>query len=179
MSDSAGSQVASKGFEFTLKSNHAGDGVAVPQTYHYIYGDPRFAAIYLNTTDNQTIRPGQIRSPTFQDLIWCLEFDLFDIEAIVSFFDLSNISPWLSLARTPEGPTLKALSIAHKIYQSLPTATVSTRALNFPLSFSSMDRASPEDLRDWVERHFRFRVGFMERPKSGFSNLTGCGLFLA
>lgn len=135
MSDSAASQVASKEFEFTLESNHAGDGVAVPQTYHYIYGDPGYAAIYLNATDIQTIRSGQIRSPTFQDLIWCLEFDLFDMEAIISFFDLSNKSPGLSLARTPEGPTLKALGIAHKVYQSLPTATVSTRALNYPLSF--------------------------------------------
>lgn len=136
MSDYEASQLASKEFEFTLGSDNGDE--AVPQTYHFIYGNTRCAGIYSNATGPNTIQPGEIRSPNFQDLMWCLEFDLFDIEALVRFLDLTGTA-WSdrpSLMTTPEGPALRALGMAHQIYQSLPTATVSTRALNHPLNFA-------------------------------------------
>lgn len=132
LSDDAALPLASKEFELLVKNKYEGDGNAVLQTYHYVYGDPGSAAIYSNAPDIQSVKSGQIRPPTFQDLIWCLEFDLFDMGAMISVFDFDEDAA-VGLETKPEGRTLKALSSAHRIYQSLPTATVSTRALNSPL----------------------------------------------
>lgn len=133
--DHAASQMASMhgGFELphALKRQLEYDGNRMGQTYHCIYGDPSSTAIY-SPTDLQGVRSSKIRPPTFQDLIWCLDNDLFDMESMLKFFDL-NVLPAGHLGTKAEGMTLKAMSTAQKVYQSLPTATVSTRALNNPL----------------------------------------------
>lgn len=135
MPDHVVSQMASMHGEFelphALKRQLDYDSSRMGQTYSCIFGDPGSAAIY-SPTDLPGVRPRKIRPTTFHDLIWCLEHELFDMEAMLKFFDLSVVPPG-HLGTKAEGMTLKSMRTAQRIYQSLPTATVSTRAFNTPL----------------------------------------------
>lgn len=124
MPHEASVHVGSMEHEFILENQHDG-GSKFLQTYTYVYGDPGSAAIYASTSWGPAQERVALRSTTLEDLIWCLELDLVDMGVMLRFLGLACFRL--------EILTLKALIIAHQIYRALPTATVSTRALNYPL----------------------------------------------
>lgn len=122
LSHEAASYLGSRRNEFNLENQYDGTDTE----YRYIYGDPGSAAIYVNTALGDQGTPA-LRQPNFEDLIWCLEFNLVDIKCMLDFFD------GVAVGLSSEGRTLRALNTAHEVYRALPTATVSTRALSRPI----------------------------------------------
>lgn len=89
--------------------------------------DPNPLAPYLVGSPIEHLEPPPIRLPSIEDLIWCLDSDLFAPEKLIDLFkpSVTDISPQFL--------TLESFSIAHRIYRSLPDAAISTRALDRPL----------------------------------------------
>ncbi|ROV94955.1 hypothetical protein VMCG_08302 [Cytospora schulzeri] len=153
--------VGSRKHEFVLEKRDDG-GNTYLQTYRYIYGDPGSAAIYTSTAEasERTLRP-----LTVEDLVWCLELDLVDIKIMLTYLETSR--------NLFDGQhTLRPLSIAHQIYRALPSATVSTRALNRPLSSAR-----------WASLHYEHRAakvpaGSQEAPKISQSMAFSCVAWL-
>ncbi|CEF75870.1 unnamed protein product [Fusarium graminearum] len=101
------------------------NGEEVMQEFHLVCGSERSAAIFMqrNTTSNATLHSA-IRPLMIQDIEWCLESDFFATDTLIDL---------LCADQTPSSFTLRALSIAHKFYRTLPDAAISTRSLESPL----------------------------------------------
>lgn len=122
------SYLGSSSNSFTIQSTYDAYG-PVTHRYELLYGNPKLAAIYIDLAaleaHGRNNHP-RLSPPTIEDLIWCLNSDLFDGEQLLRHFDLQ-------LNSATELLTLKALNIAYRIYRALPDARVSTSALNRPL----------------------------------------------
>lgn len=98
--------------------------------FHYRFGSPEYAAIYVSTSENfrPELRRGQIfRDPTVEDVMWCLDSGMFHMSKVVHRLTL-GADPL-----SPQTKTLKALSAAYRVYRNLPDATISAGTLNSPL----------------------------------------------
>ncbi|KAK7729659.1 hypothetical protein SLS53_009230 [Cytospora paraplurivora] len=126
-------QLGSRRNGFTLDNQYDG----IDREYRYIYGNSSSAAIYVNTAlgGQGTVA---LRPPNFEDLIWCLEFDLLDIQSMLYFFD------GVAVGLSSEGRTFRALNTASEVYRALPMATVSTRALSYPLYMAHWVSSPPD-----------------------------------
>ncbi|KLO95270.1 Uncharacterized protein LW94_14672 [Fusarium fujikuroi] len=101
-------------------------GEVVAQDFHFVCGTEHSAAIYMQETAierRRILRPA-IRSLSIEDIKWCLDSDFCEPGKLLDIF-------YVDLA--PSNLTLRALTIAHKVYQTLPDAAISTRSLESPL----------------------------------------------
>lgn len=116
------------------------------QTYVLVYGNPNSAALFVNISYIQT--PGSqaqqaslpleipetipkvnslLRGINLEDLIWCLDNDMFQLSSLIQHMDFFGPSS------PPQVQLLFCLSAAQCIYGALPNANLTTRALNRPL----------------------------------------------
>jgi hypothetical protein len=119
-------------------------GEIVTQDFHFVCGIERSAAIYMQETaierraTNELPRPA-IRSLIMEDILWCLESDFCEPEKLLHFF---HDDP------APASMALRALTIAHKVYQTLPDAAISTRSLESPLYQAKWVKSLPDKRAD-------------------------------
>ncbi|CVL04921.1 uncharacterized protein FMAN_12946 [Fusarium mangiferae] len=121
--------LASQGKAITMTATGPA-GEAVLQDFHFVCGAEYSAAIYIHETAiGRVPKIGQefysaIRPISIEDIEWCLESDFCKPEKLLDIF---YVDP------APSNLTLRALAIAHKAYQTLPDAAISTRSLESPL----------------------------------------------
>lgn len=135
---------------FTLVDD--GGGACRMRPFAFVCGDPNSAGLFVDTSclpthtlflplENVPIdfasRGGNskvnnhLRGINLEDMIWCLEKDMFDIPRLVD-----NLTFHGRLA-IPQVQLLFCLSKAHQIYRALPDATLTPRALNRPLHLTA------------------------------------------
>ncbi|KAI9690167.1 MAG: hypothetical protein M1822_009128 [Bathelium mastoideum] len=95
--------------------------------YAAAWGNPKTAAIFQKSS-----LPAQfLREATLEDLIRCLNKDMFSIDHLLSHLK-HNLDPLSQVTKT-----MVAISVAAKFYKVLPNATVSIANLAKPLSTSA------------------------------------------
>ncbi|KAF5544520.1 hypothetical protein FPHYL_11010 [Fusarium phyllophilum] len=144
-------RLGSEGKAITMTATRP-TGEVVVQDFHFVCGTEHSAAIYMQQTEIERrarLRPA-IRPLGIEDFKWCLESDFCEPKKLLDIF---YIDP------APSNLTLGALTIAHKVYQTLPDAAISTRSLESPLyqakwAKSLLDiRGGPEYLRNNNSRY--------------------------
>ncbi|CEI67429.1 unnamed protein product [Fusarium venenatum] len=101
-------------------------GEEVMQDFHLVCGDQHSAAIFKQQAPAEyTTNDPEVRPLSIGDVEWCLESDLFAPEKLLDILDGSRV--------VPSSLTLKALSMAHMFYRTLPDAGISPRSLDSPL----------------------------------------------
>jgi hypothetical protein len=110
---------------------HLSSITGISGTYAKVSGVKRVAEIY----QNENVPAVPIRKPVMEDMLWILEQDMFEAGAVIEH--LKNLS-----LDFPVNQTVTALGIASKIYQAVPTASVSVEVLNKPLYHTNWFRPS-------------------------------------
>ncbi|KAF5606616.1 uncharacterized protein FSUBG_5802 [Fusarium subglutinans] len=116
-------------------------GEVVLQNFHFVCGAAS-AAIFMQETAIERCAMGvipraAIRPLSIEDIKWCLDSDFCEPAKLLDIF---HTDP------APSMLTLRALTIAHKVYQTLPDAAISTRSLESPL-YQAKWASSVLDLR--------------------------------
>lgn len=115
--------------EFSMPNTSSGSDSQL-RTYQFVFGHRDSAAIYADKvllSPHRRFPSGLLRLPTIEDLIWCLDSDMFAMDKVVCHFNELLHVP------TPQVETMRALSVAHQVYRTLPDATISTRVMNSPM----------------------------------------------
>lgn len=94
------------------------------QIYTKVYGDFNLAAIVQGTN----APTATFRLPTAEDVLWCLDHDLFSIGTLISTID-RLLEQYKMISKT-----MVAIMAAAKTYKDLPNATVPVTTLNHCIS---------------------------------------------
>lgn len=111
-------------------------------TFQYLAGNSDLAGVFVvpPTTAEPPPRQYFMRNATMEDVIWCLNGDMFDMSLIGNEFSILHVPDCpceflnaVGLAK-PDATTLRGLSEAYTVYQSLPDAVISPAVMNRPFS---------------------------------------------
>lgn len=131
-------------------------------TYECVFGRPDVAAIYMPKDSIKSM----IRYPNSTDIIWCLDQDMFDVKILLRYID-KEIDPTRPLYQT-----MKAVSVAARIYKVLPSASVSIRVLE--KRFDNAKWAKPFT----QAKKPRKRYGFLQVPAINRATALACVAYL-
>lgn len=141
-------QLAAKETHFTLRTD--AKGARRMRIFVLVWGDSNSAGLFVDNAwlPTATLNPyhqstgfgvpelkpevkSLLRGINMEDLIWCLEQDMFDIPRLVR-----NLS-YQGHSAMPQVQLLFCLSKANQIYRALPNATLTPRALNRPFHLTA------------------------------------------
>lgn len=148
MLGSVSRQIAAKETHFTLRNDAR--GARRMRIFVFVWGDSSSAGLFVDNAwlPTATVNPHHqstgfgvpelrpeakslLRGINMEDLIWCLEQDMFDIPRLVG-----NLS-YQGHSAMPQVQLLFCLSKANQIYRALPNATLTPRALNRPFHLTA------------------------------------------
>jgi hypothetical protein len=123
--------------------------------YSLLFGDPQTAAIFTEASPMVRHRPPIL--PLLEDLEWCFQKDAFSLKDLLSQIEHGS-SALGDVIRT-----LNALSIAAKVYNLLPEATVAIGALYRPLYRTKWATSVYQDFTGWDKNY-----GAVRRTQTAF-----------